>query len=143
MGLFKFVKQYKNKLEKRFTHRVERIQVNFRCDPDIYAGLKGMAEYLTIPLYVLIEHTLQLGAAELAVTVQNRVLREQLCHHLVQDHLLVPVTQPEPETTTRQAVRLKHALVISEMLEVGKSPSEVGDILKQLLEKVTKGEQND
>ncbi len=43
------------------------------------------------------EHSLQLGITEVYTMTQDEALKDKLCRHLVQDHLLTPVTKPESE----------------------------------------------
>ena len=61
MGLFGALEHYKKRLEKRFTRQVRRSQFNFACDERIIIALKMMARRLEAPVYVVAEHTLQLG----------------------------------------------------------------------------------
>ena len=97
-----------------------------------------MAKQFECPIYCVAEHCLQLGLSELATITSDSTLKEELRQHLIEGHLLLPAPKSEP-VMTRRAVRLKHALVISEMLEAASSPEQVGNILNKLLQQVNFG----
>jgi hypothetical protein len=94
MGLFRAVKRYKRKLEKRFAKQ-KRTQLNFACDKRIVMGLRLLTRDLEVPMYPLCERLLQLGVAEVAKSIKDESLKEELCRHLIQKHLLVPAAELE------------------------------------------------
>ncbi len=134
MGLFRALKHYRKKLEKRFTRQITRKQLNFVCDERIILGLKIMAGSLEVPIYPIAEHLLQLGAAEVLISMKDEALRERLCRHLVEDHLLTPVTRPESEPVSRRALRIDNALKLLELLETRSSPEAQRDVILRLME---------
>ena len=138
MELFGALRRYKRRLEKKFTKQIRRGQFNFACDERIILGLKMMAQCLEAPVYVVAEHTLQLGASELMVIVEDEALRERLCRHLVEDHLLTPVTKPESEPTSQRALKLENAMGLLELLETRSSLEEQKKIILRLMEKAKK-----
>ncbi len=134
MALLRAVKRYKRKLERKFTKQIKRVQFNIACDKEIILVAKVLAKRLEAPVYVVSEHALQLGLSEIAILAEDPVLKERLCRHLVQDHLLVPVTRPEPETLTKRALRVQNTLEFLRLVETkAGSPEVVREIMKQLL----------
>lgn len=139
MGLFGALKHYKKKLEKRFSRQITRKQLNFACDERIILGLKMLAWSLEAPIYVVAEHVLQLGASELMVIVEDEALRERLCRHLVEGHLLTAVTKPESEPTSQRALRLENAMGLLQLLETRSSLGEQEKIILRLMEETKSG----
>ena len=134
MGLVRIIKRYKRKLERKFTKQIKRVQFNFACDKGIILVAKVLANRLEAPVYVVSEHALQLGLGEIAILAEDPALRERLCQHLVQGHLLVSVTRPEPETLTKWALRIQNALKFLQLAELkAGSPEAVREIMKQIL----------
>ena len=49
-----------------------------------------LAADLGTPIYPVVEHLLQLGAAQILPALQREELKKQLQEHLLREHLLVP-----------------------------------------------------
>ncbi len=141
MSLVRVLRRYKNRLVKRFTKEIERQQLNFRCDRHITILLRSLAHQLQIPVYCLAEHSVQLGLAEVAVLMQDKELKEQLCRHLVNDHLLTLVTKPESEPESRRALRLKNALDFLRIYDNEKSLGEQRLVILKVSEEMANGEE--
>jgi len=62
----------------------------FQCDQGVAQGARLMARALGFPIYVLTEHALQIGFAEITPLLNNEKAREELEYHLRADHLLPP-----------------------------------------------------
>lgn len=139
MGLIHAVKRYKTKLEKRFSRKITRRQVNFACDQSIILGVKLMAKSLEVPVYVICEHLLQAGAEEIAVIIQDEALKEQLCRHLVRDHLLVPAVNPGSEPVSRRRIRLRNALQIVDIMDTVTTAEKRARIILRLWQEATAG----
>ena len=136
MGLFKAVNRYLRKVESRFTKQIGRIQFNHPCDKVVVLAVKIMSKQLGAPLYVIAEHCLQLGLSEMAAIVDDVALRERLCRHLVEDHLLIPAVKPESEPISRRALRLKNAIRLLELLEIKSSPEAQREVILRLIKEV-------
>jgi len=142
MSLIKTVKRYKNRLARRFSKEIKRQQFNFYCDWTIITTLKVLASEIEIPVYVLSEHCLQLGIQEVLALMQDQALRDQLCRHLVRDHLLTPVTKPQSEPISRRLIRLRNVKNLLTLLEIMKGPEEQAEIILGLFKKVGKNEED-
>jgi hypothetical protein len=143
MGLFKTVKRYKNRLAKRFSKEIKRQQFNFYCDWAIIATLKAFARKFEVPVYVLAEHCLQLGILEIIDLYNDEALKDQLCRHLVRDHLLTPVTKPQSEPISRRLIRLRNVMNLLSLLEIKNTPEEQAEIILGLFKKVKPTEENE
>jgi len=137
MGLVRAVKRYTRRLAKRFIKEIKRKQLNIATDQSLVATLKIVARELEIPIYVLCEHCLQLGIAEVYEKTQDEALKDQLCRHLVRDHLLTPVIKPQSEPISRRLVRLKNAMSFLRLVEIRATPEEQKEILKELMRKAS------
>lgn len=62
----------------------------FLCDQGVAQGARLMAKAMGFPIYVLTEHALQIGFAEITPLLNNEKAREELEYHLRADHLLPP-----------------------------------------------------
>ncbi|MFC1980279.1 hypothetical protein ACFLVS_05485 [Chloroflexota bacterium] len=133
MGLLRTVRRYKRRLTKRFTKEITRKQLNIATDRSLIIIIRLMARQLEVPVYILCEHCLQLGIAEVDTMTQDEALRDQLCRHLVQDHLLTPVTKPEKEPVSRRVLRLKNAMSLLEILDTGKTSEQQRAILLNIM----------
>lgn len=122
MNVIRKLKRYKKRVEKRFTHQISREQLNFACDERIILGIKMLAQDLEVPMYPLCEHLLQAGMAEASLVIRDEALKENLCRHLVKDHLLTPITNPESEITSSRAWRLDNAMRLLEYIEFDPTP---------------------
>jgi|WetSurMetagenome_2_1015567.scaffolds.fasta_scaffold184786_2 hypothetical protein len=135
MKLFRTVKRYKRKLEKRFSHK-KRTQLNFACDEKIVTGIKMLAKELEVPMYPLLEHLLQLGASEVLEITKNDHLKEELCRHLVQEHLLVPVTDIEPPSAN--AIKARKAVdFLDAVEELAGDPKALAEIMAKMMKEAT------
>lgn len=135
MQLFRAIKRYKKRLEKRFTQQIGRKQLNVMCDNRLILQLKALASYLEIPIYPLCEHVLQLGLAEVLTGIEDEALKENLERHLLQDHLLVKELQAMDETTSRRALRLRNTMKLLDLIELkAGSPEAVREIIARLVE---------
>lgn len=97
--------------------------------------VRYMADKLEIPVYPLMEHIVQLGVGEIVVLERDDALKDRLCRHLVQDHLLTPVTKPESEPLSQRVLQLENAMDFLELLEIRKSREEQREIIRELLGK--------
>ena len=59
----------------------------FPCSPDIPARMKELADRLQVPVYALAEHALQLSAPLMAKMAEKPEEREELRHHLLENHV--------------------------------------------------------
>jgi len=143
MGLLKTVKRYKNRLVKRFSKELQRKQFNFYCDWSIIVTLKAFAGKLEVPIYTLAEHCLQLGILEVIDLMEDEALKDQLCRHLVRDHLLTPVTKPQSEPISRRLIRLRNVMNILSLFEFIKNPEEQAEAILGLFKKVEPTEGNE
>ena len=141
MSLVRVLKRYKNRLVKRFTKEIARQQFNFRCDRHITILLRSLAHRLEIPVYCLAEHASQLGLAEIVVMMQDKELKEQLCNHLVRDHLLTPIAKPESEPESRRALRLRNALDFLRIYDNEKSLDEQRSVILKVAEEMSRDRQ--
>ncbi|MFC1982969.1 hypothetical protein ACFLV5_04235 [Chloroflexota bacterium] len=143
MSLIKTFKRYKKRIEKRFSRHIERQQFNFYCDPDVITMLKDFSYILEIPIYVFTEHCLQTGLSEMIELIKDEALRDDLCRHLVQDHLLTPVTKPQSEPVSRRLRRLRNVRNLLNILEINKTPDEQMQIILELIKRVRPGKENE
>jgi len=68
------------------------------------------------------------------VVVGDEALRERLCRHLVEDHLLTPITKPESEPTSQRAMKLENTMKLLELIELRDgSPEGVKEIIDRLM----------
>jgi len=133
MNIFAIRRRNRKKVQKKYESK-SRLQVNFLCDRKLAARLKELAHALEVPIYPLLEHLLQLGIREAMVIAQDEALRERFVRHLVEDHLLTPVTKPESEPISKRALRIENALRLLELLETKNSPEEQREVIVSLLE---------
>ena len=70
--------------------RKKRKVFGFLCDEDLAFGVKMLAAYFETPIYPLVEHLLQLGAALVLPALEDEELKRELQEHLANEHLLVP-----------------------------------------------------
>jgi hypothetical protein len=136
MRLFNTIKRYKRKLERHFNRKEgNRHQFNFSCDRNIAMAIKLMAKSLGTPIYPLCEHLLQLGSAEVVALMEDPALRERLCRHLLERHLMVPAVVPELEPVSRRAMRFKNAMNFLELLDNANNPQAQLEIIMELWNK--------
>ena len=62
----------------------------FPCDQSIALGVRILAAHLEVPIYVVAEHLLQIGASLALPALDDEELRKELHEHLVNEHLLSP-----------------------------------------------------
>jgi len=136
MRLLTTARRYKRRLSKRFTKEIHRRQFNFYCDRDLMAIVRYMADKLEIPVYPLMEHIVQLGVHEIIVLEGDEASKDQLCRHLVRDHLLTPVTKPMSEPISRRLLQLRNAMDFLRLLETQVTPEEQKEIILELMKKV-------
>ncbi len=132
MDLFGIKKRFKRRIEKKFKP-IQRTQFNILCDRRLAAEIRILAHGLECPFYCVTEHLLQLGLAEVLVGLRDEALRERLCRHLVEDHLLTTVTKPESEPISRRALRLQNAIRLLELLEARSSPEAQREVILRLM----------
>jgi hypothetical protein len=70
--------------------RKKRQVFGFLCKPGLIVVTKSLASELEMPIYVIAEHALQLGGAQIYMNSQDEVLKKKLMIHLNQEHLIVP-----------------------------------------------------
>jgi hypothetical protein len=143
MRLLGTVKRYKRRLSRRFRKEIKRQQFNFYCDWKVVVTLKAFAHKLEVPVYVLTEHCLQLGVLEVIDLMEDEALNDQLCRHLVRDHLLTPVTKPQSEPISYRLTRLRNVSNLLSLLEIRKSPEEQAEMILGLFKKVVHTEENE
>jgi hypothetical protein len=136
MGLKKAIKRYKRSLAKRFQQQDGRRQLNVNCDQQVIVFLKALASTLEVPIYVLAEHCLEMGLAEVRAEMQDVALKDRLCRHLVEGHLLVKVTQPQPEDISLRLDRLENAEELMMLLEEAATPDQQTLVLGRLFKEV-------
>ena len=124
----------------RFFNRKKRKQrrvFGFLCDPKLALGVKFIAAHLKVPIYVVAEHLLQLGVAQMYPAIEDDEAKRELQEHLINEHLLVSaldegneydkaaIATAQQEQKEHQA-RLDAALEIVRILEInGVSPEMV------------------
>jgi hypothetical protein len=92
-----------------------------------------LARDLEVPVYPFCEHLLQLGLSEVIIIMENESLKEGLCRHLVQSHLLVPATQLEPPS--KGALRARSVINLRLMLEsLAGSPEALTELIKRMIQ---------
>jgi hypothetical protein len=114
--------------------RKKRKVFGFLCDPKLALGVKFIAADLKVPIYVVAEHLLQLGVAQMYPAIEDEEQKRELQDHLINEHLLVSaldegneydeaaVAKAQREQRDYQA-RLDAALEIVRVLEMdGVSP---------------------
>lgn len=104
------------------------------CDRSLSALLKYTAGKIEIPMYSLAEHCIQIGLAEVWTTRKDEALMDSMYRHLVQDHLLTPVTKPESEPLPQRVLQLQNALDFLGLLEIWATPAEQREIIRKLWE---------
>lgn len=92
-----------------------------------------MAHQFEVPMYVFCEHCLQLGIAEVYTITKDEALKDQLCRHLVNGHLLTPVTKPESEPLSRRVLRLDNAMKYLEIVDAGRTLEQQRAILLKIM----------
>ena len=107
---------YRKYILKRKKHK--RIQLNFQCDTRLVARLRLISKFLGTPQYPLIEHLLELGMAEAYARSVDPTLREELCRHLIEEHLLVPYINPKYKVKSNRATRINNCLKFLRLLEL-------------------------
>lgn len=128
-----FLQKYRKKLERKFRPQIKRTGFNFQCDIGLANLVRELARHLECPVYVIAEHTMQLGIAEVMETILDDALRERLQRHLLSDHLLVDHLLPEHETVSRRVQRLQNAMKLLELYEIGGlDPKDVKRALDQV-----------
>jgi hypothetical protein len=136
MGLKKAIKRYKRSLAKHFQQHYGRRQLNVNCDQQVIVFLKALASGLEVPIYVLAEHCLEMGLSEVRAEMQDEALKDRLCRHLVHRHLLVKVTQPQPEDISLRLDRLENAEELVMLLEEAATPDQQTLVLGRLFKEV-------
>jgi len=78
---------YIRAIQRKFAPKDRRVQFNFSCDRQIHAVAIALAGSLDVPLYILVEHALQVGLLAVldAQSVPER--RTEMVKHLVEGHL--------------------------------------------------------
>ena len=74
----------------RRKERPKRKVFGFPCDQGVALGVRILAAHLEVPIYVVAEHLLQIGASLALPALEDEELRTELQEHLVNEHLLVP-----------------------------------------------------
>jgi hypothetical protein len=134
MNIKNTLRRHKRRIIKRFRKEIGRKQFNILLDTQLVWILKGWARRLECPVYIISEHAIQIGLAEIAVALEDDALREQLCRHLVEEHLLVPVTQPLAEPISRRLLQLKNAMNFMKILDYACSREQQQQVILKLLE---------
>jgi len=126
--------RYRKALEKKFSKKpVPRKGFNFLCDIQLVNRIKIAAKMLECPIYPLMEEIIERGMSDVGVIMTNEILTERLQRHLLTEHLLVDHIDPETETESRQALRLRNAIEIVELYEErGWHPNEIRRLLDSI-----------
>ena len=129
----------KRRLERKFSRQVERQGFNFQCDVGLAARVRLAAKLLEVPIYPLMEEIVERGLSDVGEIVQDDTLKERLQRHLLTDHLLVDHLEPEHETVSSRALRLRNAMRFLELCEtLGLNPLEIKQVLDQFLAEAKK-----
>ena len=110
-----FIRRYVKRLERKFSRKSRRKGFNFQCDVYLASRVRAIARHLEVPIYPLMEEIIECGLSEIVEIMQDSALREGLENHLIAGHLLVKHLDPESETVSRQATRLR---TVMELLKV-------------------------
>ena len=133
----RFLQRYKKKLERKFSPQIERQGFNFQCDVTLANKVRLLATWLECPVYVVAEHLLELGMAEMGVMLLDDALTEHLQRHLLEEHLLVKHLDPEHETVSERVLRLQNAMEFLELYESrALSPLDIMQALRQAVGEV-------
>lgn len=104
----------------------------FQCDQNLAQGARLMARAMGFPIYVVVEHALQIGLAEITTLLNNEKAREDLENHLQIDHLL-PRNINKPATNyDEQFLAAKKQDVIRNLIEEKKEDVDVEDSSRYL-----------
>ena len=116
----------------RKKRRIRKV-FGFSCDPKLAVGVRMIAADLEVPIYVVAEHLLQLGAAQIYPDLEDEEAKRQLQEHLVSHHLLrlalgeedeydaAAVAKIQEERRQREA-KVEAALELIRIHELGKVP---------------------
>ncbi|MDP2916928.1 MAG: hypothetical protein Q8O16_03230 [Dehalococcoidia bacterium] len=132
MSVLRFIRRPQKRIEKKFDPAT-RIQFNFMCTRELAQRVKTLANLLEVPIYPLLEHTLELGLMELGVALDDQTSKEHLLRHLVQNHLLTPVIKPESDLISQRALRMENALKLLRILESRVTQEQLQALLERLL----------
>lgn len=126
----RLLRSYKEKLEHKFRPRIKRQGFNFQCDVGLANRVRLAAKLLEVPIYPLMEETIEQGLSDIGETVEDDALKVRLQRHLLTEHLLVDHLDPEHETVSGEALRLRNTKKLLDLYEsVGLTS---WDILKAL-----------
>jgi hypothetical protein len=137
MDISSTLRRYKRHVIKRFRKEIRRQQFNFMLDTKLYWLIKGWARRLEVPQYCLAEHIIQLGLVEIAEILEDKALTEELVRHLVEGHLLIPVTEPLAEPISRRLIQLKNAMNFMKILDYTSSREQQQEVILKLLKDCT------
>jgi hypothetical protein len=72
--------------------------------------------------------------AEVLVSIEDEILKDNLLRHLLKEHLLVKELDPMNEVASRQSLRIANALKFLKLVELRDgSPEAVREIMMKLL----------
>ena len=84
------------RLPKFFTGKRNKRRVfGFLCTDGLIISIKILAKEFELPIYCIAEHALQLGGAQMVAAIQDKEAKEDLQAHLVEEHLLRPILDPD------------------------------------------------
>ncbi|NQT73030.1 MAG: hypothetical protein HQ553_09745 [Chloroflexi bacterium] len=119
------------KLFKKKTPK--RTVFGFPCDNSLAQMTRLTAKAIEFPIYVLAEHALQIGLAEIMPLLNHEDERADLEHHLRADHLLPPhLGQPITDYDERLISERKES-IMQKIIEKEKSKEDVVDAARHLI----------
>ena len=105
----------------------------FPCDQNLAEMARWMAKALKFPIFVVSEHALQIGLAEIMPLLNDKKARSDLEHHLRADHLL-PHNLSQPLTDyDKRFLGERREDVIKHCIEEDKKTEDVQDAARQLI----------
>jgi len=80
---------------RRKKNEIRRKVFGFPCDTELAFAVRMMAKRIPAAIYPVAEHALQLGGSAIARALEDEESRVELQSHILKEHLLVPVIDPE------------------------------------------------
>lgn len=115
----KILSRYRKALEKKFSRKpILRKEFNFPCDVALSNKVRLLAKYLKCPIYILMEEVTERGLSDIGEIIKDQTLTKQLQRHLLKDHLLVDHINPESQTDSQHAKRLRATMQLLKIVEV-------------------------
>jgi len=99
----------------------------FLCDQGVAQYARLMAKAMGFPIYVLTEHALQIGFAEITPLLNDEKAREKLEYHLRADHLLPPNLGKPVTDYDKRFLSDRKKDVIKQLIEAEMTSEDVQD----------------